>query len=429
MSQAHDTVYLMRIAHTSDWHIGRTLHGVDLHEYHARYFDHLVDLVRSEQIDAVVVSGDIYDRAIPPVSSVELLSDTLARLTDTTHVILTPGNHDSAIRLGFGAQLMRPNIHIRSKVASVAAPVEIFGVQGSAPLLVYGLPYLDPDAARPELARCCGFDGSVGAGSTSGTATTTGAAEPRESEPTIARSHEAVMSAAMGLVRTDLAVRRAAGGRVNLLVMAHAFVVGGQASESERDIRVGGVDSIPAGVFEGVDYVALGHLHGAQKVSVPGSVARYSGSPLAFSFSEMNHKKSTAIVTFGDNGVVGEPELVAAPVPRILSEVTGTMEEILGEKGATQVDDWVRIIVTDPVRPQEMNARLKQHFPHALVMQHSPVGVLSTARQSITVNATTDPAQVARQFVEDVTSTPPTAQEQAVLERALDHARAMERSA
>jgi exonuclease SbcD len=425
MSQAHDTVYFMRIAHTSDWHIGRTLHGVDLHEHHAQYFDHLVDLVRSEQIDAVVVSGDVYDRAIPPVSSVELLSDTLARLADTTHVILTPGNHDSAIRLGFGAQLMRPNIHIRSKVASVAEPVDIPTVRGSSPLLVYGLPYLDPDAARPELARCCGLDGPLGEGSVS---VAEGAEEQQDSRPTIARSHEAVMSAAMGLVRADLAVRRA-GGRVNSLVMAHAFVVGGQASESERDIRVGGVDSVPAGVFEGVDYVALGHLHGAQRVSVPGAVARYSGSPLAFSFSEMNHRKSTAIVTFGDNGVVGEPELITAPVPRQLSEVTGTMEDVLGEGGATYVDDWVRITITDPERPQEMNARLKQRFPHALVMQHSPAGAQRPQRQAIAVNATTDPAQAARQFVEDVTSLPPTAQEQAVLERALDQARAMERSA
>jgi exonuclease SbcD len=105
------------------------------------------------------------------------------------------------------------------------------------------------------------------------------------------------------------------------------------------------------------------------------------------------------------------------------------MEDVLGEGGATYVDDWVRITITDPVRPQEMNARLKQRFPHALVMQHSPAGAQRPQRQAIAVNATTDPAQAARQFVEDVTSLPPTAQEQAVLERALDQARAMERSA
>lgn len=93
----------MRILHTSDWHLGRTLHGVDLLDHQAAYLDHLVELVRSESVDAVVVAGDVYDRAIPPVEAVTLLSTALARLAEITQVVVTPGNHDSATRLGFGA--------------------------------------------------------------------------------------------------------------------------------------------------------------------------------------------------------------------------------------------------------------------------------------------------------------------------------------
>lgn len=403
VSEGSANVCLMRILHTSDWHIGRTLHGVDLLQHHATYFDHLVDLVGQEGIDAVVVSGDIYDRAIPPVDAVELLSETLARLSEKTQIVVTPGNHDSAIRLGFGASLMRPSIHIRSLIRDIARPVELVTTNGEE-LLVYALPYLDPDAARPQLS---------------------------EDSQGIARSHEAVMSAAMSAVRSDLSVRESrSSARPASLVMAHAFVVGGQPSESERDIRIGGVDSVPSGVFDGVDYVALGHLHGPQAVKGAGSaVARYSGSPLAFSFSEMNHKKSSALVEIGKDGVLGEPQLFAAPVPRKLSEVSGTMDELLGATGEKYVDDWLRVYVTDQRRPQEMNARLKARFPHALVMQHRPVGVGETARAAITVTQASNPAEVASRFIEDVTLTPPTPQERKVLEDAMDLARAQEKSA
>ncbi|WP_418605244.1 metallophosphoesterase family protein [Georgenia sp. SUBG003] len=115
----------MRILHTSDWHLGRTLHGVDLTDHHARFLDHLVELVRDERVDAVLVAGDVYDRAIPPVDSVELLSGTLARLTEHAHVVLTPGNHDSATRLGFGSAMFRDRLAVRSRISGVGEPVEL----------------------------------------------------------------------------------------------------------------------------------------------------------------------------------------------------------------------------------------------------------------------------------------------------------------
>lgn len=416
----------MRIAHTSDWHIGRTLHGVDLHEYHAQYFDHLAELVRSESIDAVVVSGDVYDRAIPPVDSVQLLSDTLARLADITQVVLTPGNHDSAIRLGFASQIMRPEIHMLPTVRGISRPVTITGTLGEE-LLVYGIPYLDPDSSRGELSRCGGTEHSSEHGATFAQGESSTDQVPAKDNAMVGRSHESVMKAAMKLMRSDYAARQKAHTRS--LVMAHAFVVGGIASDSERDIRVGGVDSVPAGVFSGVDYVALGHLHGAQKVAVPDAVARYSGSPLAYSFSEMNHKKSTAIVTIGADGVSQEPELIAAPVPRKLSDLTGSMADILGEQGDAHVDNWLRVTVTDPLRPTDMNARLKAKFPHALVMQHQPIRSGTRDRESIVVTAQANPSEVAAQFVQDVTTVPATAEETAVLTQAIDRARAAERSA
>ena len=299
----------MRILHTSDWHLGRTFHGRVLDDAHAVFADHLVELARAEAVDAVVVSGDVYDRAIPPTDSVRLLDETLRRLSDITRVILTPGNHDSARRLGFASDLLREGLTIRARVADVDRPVVIPGPDGGDGLYVYALPYLDPDAARetlpPLLADRLGeepTDAARTAPEGARTAIPEGAGDRPEKttgDPPgnasnaparrLPRSHEAVVSGALRLVAADLAARRAAAPvRVPALVMSHAFVVGGLPSEeSERDIRVGGVDSVPSGVFAslggspsarecgGLDYVALGHLHRPQEIRLAGG----SGGP------------------------------------------------------------------------------------------------------------------------------------------------------
>ncbi|GII98968.1 exodeoxyribonuclease I subunit D [Sediminihabitans luteus] len=419
----------MRILHTSDWHLGRTLHGVDLLEHQAAYLDHLVELARDEDVDAVLVAGDVYDRAIPPVEAVTLLSDAVRRLAEHAHVVLTSGNHDSAVRLGFGAALMRPEVHIRAAVAGVADPVVVPARDGGAPALVYALPYLDPDACRASLADP--------------------PTDPGAAPVLLARSHEAVMSAAVRRVAADLARRRAlppgadAGPHAPAVLMGHAFVVGGQASESERDIRVGGVDAVPAGVFAGagLDYLALGHLHGPQAVSVPAdgapTLARYSGSPLAYSFSEMHQKKSTVLLDLREHGPLGEAgdagagssaELVPAPVPRRLADLTGPLDDLLGAAGADHVDDWLRVTVTDAARPTELVARVKARFPHALQVKHQPAAPVE--RETIAVVGTAaDPLVVARDFVDHVTGAPPSDAETAVLRDALEAALASERSA
>jgi exonuclease SbcD len=374
----------MRLLHTSDWHLGRTLHGVDLLEHQAAYLDHLVGLARDEKVDAVLVAGDVYDRAIPSVEAVAVLSDALARLSETTTVVLTSGNHDSSTRLGFGAALMRDRVRLRTSVAGVASPVVV------GDTLVYGLPYLDPDFARSQLAD----------------------------DELLARSHEAVLAAAMRRVRADRATRP----ERRAVVMAHAFVTGGAASESERDIRVGGVDQVPAGVFAGVDYVALGHLHGPQQVA-PG--VRYSGSPLAYSFGEQHQHKSTVLVDLAAD----EPAvtLVPAPVPRALADVTGTLDELLASPA--HADDWVRVTVTDAARPPDLQRRVKAHFPHALVVMHAPASVVAGPSRAVAVGAASDPLDVAAQFVRHVTGAEATADELAVLRRAYEDVRAAERSA
>jgi DNA repair protein SbcD/Mre11 len=414
-------VTAMRILHTSDWHLGRTLHGVDLLEHQAAYLDHLVDLARSEDVGAVVVSGDVYDRAIPPVEAVSVLADALARLSEHATVVVTPGNHDSAVRLGFAADLLRDEVHVRARLADVGHAVDLVDEHG--PVLVHALPYLDPDAARRALAGDDTPDGLL------------------------PRSHEAVMVAAMDRVRADLDRRQrdGASGRARSVVMAHAFVVGGLPSESERDIRVGGVDSVPAGVFHGVDYVALGHLHGPQRLTFPTAggdaaagggvgtgrpapVLQYSGSPLAYSFSELHQRKATVLLDLGPDGVRGT-ELVQAPVPRRLSEVTGALSDLLGAAGEAHTDDWVRVVVTDTARPADLHARLKARFPHVLAVEHRPSTSVAGVSGAQLVTAASDPLEVVAEFVQHVTGARPTDAEAAVLRHAYEDVLAGERSA
>jgi exonuclease SbcD len=426
----------MRVLHTSDWHLGRTLHGVDLLDHQATYLDHLVELTRAEGVRAVLVSGDVYDRAVPPVEAVTLLSETLARLAEHASVVVTPGNHDSAARLGFGAAIMRDRIQVRTRVAGLAEPVVLPDDAGD--VLVYALPYLDPDAVRRELSDDAGVPADADAEPTE-------RAERADGHALLRRSHEVVVGAAMGRVRRDLfgrvdAAARAGRPRPRAVVMAHAFVVGGEPSESERDIRVGGVDQVPAGVFAGIDYVALGHLHGPQRIAGtatagtalgaddrPAPVLRYAGSPLAYSFSEQRQHKSTVLLDLGS--VELAPTLVPAPVPRRLADVDGPLEDLLGAAGEPYLDDWLRVTVTDAHRPTDLYRRVKERFPYALVIQHHPPERTSDRAGATAITAADDPLEVAAEFVRHVTGAELTDAERAVLRRAYEQVIADERSA
>ena len=146
-------VRAMRLLHTSDWHLGRSLHRADLRAAQSAFLDHLVEVARAEKVDAVLVAGDIYDRAVPPVDAVELCEDALLRLHDTgARIVLISGNHDSARRLGFGGGLLeKAGVHLRTRPGALARPVVLEDAHG--PVAVYGVPYLEPDAVRGELPQ------------------------------------------------------------------------------------------------------------------------------------------------------------------------------------------------------------------------------------------------------------------------------------
>ncbi|MEU9254159.1 exonuclease SbcCD subunit D [Streptomyces sp. NPDC048270] len=379
----------MKFLHTSDWHLGRSFHRVNLLGAQAAFVDHLIETVRAHEVDAVLVAGDVYDRAVPPLPAVELYDRALHRLAELgVPTVMISGNHDSARRLGVGAGLIdRAGIHLRTDPAGCADPVVLADVHGEVAL--YGLPYLEPALVKDQ------FDAEK-------------------------VSHEAVLGAAMDRIRADLAAR-APGTRS--VVLAHAFVTGGQASDSERDISVGGVEAVPASVFDGVDYAALGHLHGSQTI---GERVRYSGSPLAYSFSEAEHRKSMWLIELGAEGEIAAAERIDTPVPRPLARLRGPLEGLLADPAhARHEESWIEATLTDPVRPDDPMARLTARFPHTLSLAFEPEGREEEAAASYAqrLKGRSD-QEIAEDFVAHVRGGQPDEAERAVIQGAFDEVRA-----
>jgi exonuclease SbcD len=228
----------------------------------------------------------------------------------------------------------------------------------------------------------------------------------------------------MGRVRADLAGRPGARS----VVLAHAFVTGGEVSDSERDISVGGVGSVPASVFAGVDYAALGHLHGPQRLA---EGVHYSGSPLAYSFSEEQHRKAVLLVDLDPSpGGAVRVERVPTPVERPLARVTARLDDLLtADRWAGLTDHYLQVTLTDPVRPVEPMERLRVRFPHVLVLGFAPDGGGDADLRSYAARLQgRDDQEVAADFVEHVRSAPSTA-ESALLAEAFEAVRLAEASA
>lgn len=379
----------MRIIHTSDWHLGRTLHGEDLLPYQEAFLGWLLEQAVSRTVDAVVVAGDVYDRAVPPPGAVSLLDATLTGFARAgIPMVITSGNHDSAVRLGFGSGLSEAaGIHLRTRVADLARPVVLSDSHGDVG--IYGIPYLFPDAVMADL----------------------------EAE----RSHAAVLAAAAARIRADAAAR----GISRTVVLAHALITGGQVCESERDLRVGGIADAPVSALGGFTYLALGHLHGRQAVTAGDCSAAYSGSPLAFSFSERDQVKSVTLVEIDGDGRVAA-EYLPVPVPRPLREVRGTLAELLARADtdlAGLAGAWVKAVLTDRARPAAPMEQLREKWPHTLVLDFDPEGGLTRPEADLRRLAQTrDPAEVCCLFVEYAGGAPPDDAQRAVLREAVEAA-------
>ncbi|WP_223979744.1 exonuclease SbcCD subunit D [Arthrobacter sp. NicSoilB8] len=392
----------MRLLHTSDWHLGRSFHGVGMLDAQRDFIDQLVTYVREEAVDVVLIAGDVYDRALPGVDVVRLLDDALVRLTGAgAQVVLTSGNHDSAIRLGFASRLLeRGGVHLRTRLDELDQPVVLplgdsavneTGVDDTAPVLaIYGIPWLEPRLVAEQL----------GAG---------------------AASHFEVTRAATERIRADVR-HRGAARTVHSVVLAHTFASGGISSDSERDLSIGGVGAVPLDLFDGFGYTALGHLHGRQELSPS---VRYSGSPLAYSFSEAKHRKGGWLVEVDADGI-GQVREVLWDAPRTLAVLRGKLEHLLeSEDFAWAEGAYCQITLTDAARPAQAMDRLRARFPDTLVLGFDPegAGAAPKASYSSRLAEADDDLSVCCGFLEHVRGRPASDAESEVLAEALEAVR------
>lgn len=379
----------MRLLHTSDWHVGRTFHGRDLLADQEIVLGAVAELVEVERVDVVAVSGDLYDRAVPSAEAVATCTRALSRIRRAgAELVIIAGNHDSAQRLGAFAEFAAAGgLHLRTSVAELDQPVLLADEHG--PVACYGIPYLEPDPARHALGR-----------------------------PEL-RGHAGVLGEAMNRVRADLAIR---GAGVRSVVLAHAFVTGAAPSDSERTIAVGGIEDVPAAVFDGVDYVALGHLHGAQTLA---EHLRYAGSPIAYSFSEARQHKSVWLVDLGPDG----PETVRRhelPVPRRLATLRGELAELLADPANDRVADcYVYAMLTDPVRPLDAMRRLQERFPFTVRLDWLPGGAEVPPAPRYAAHGRDD-AALAEEFLLDCRGSAPSDVERALFDEAFTAVRRLE---
>lgn len=378
----------MKILHTSDWHIGRTFHGVDLRADQEAALTAIAQIVEREKVDVVVMAGDLYDRSMPSAEAVRVCNEAFVAIRQAgAELVVISGNHDSPARVGAGAEFSSAGgLHLFTDIDRIDQPLVRTDVHGE--VRFYGIPYLEPEVVR----RAMGI--------------------PE------ARSHTDVVRAAMSRVRADLA---SAPAGTRAVVAAHAFVVGGEATGSERSISVGGVETVSAEEFSGVDYVALGHLHSPQEISAE---VRYSGSPLPYSFGERSHRKAVWLVELGADGL-GAVTRVDLPEVRGLSRLTGELETLLTDPAWEEAEDhYVSAVLTDTVRPLDAMSRLQSRFPHAVHVEWQRPGGDDALHYRERVRGKDD-REVFTSFLDDVYRGP-TAEQDELITAALSAARVVE---
>jgi len=296
----------MRILHTADWHLGARLVERDRLPEHAAFLDWLIPTLRTEQIDALLVSGDIFDAANPPQDAVALYFDFLKRLADlkTVKAVITGGNHDSASHLNAPRELLRRfEVHVFGHAGDNV--VDLGGA------VVAAVPFLRERDLREAAAG-----------------------------ETMAAVHEQVRAAIRAHYTAQLAACRAIANGRPIIAMGHLTVLGATTSDSERDIHIGNLGAVGADLFDGFDYTALGHLHRPQKVAGIDTI-RYSGSPIALSFSEASDAKSVVVIDTQGMKI----ELLPIPTTRTLVRVTANRATLAADLAAIPADAWAEVTV------------------------------------------------------------------------------------
>ena len=320
----------MKFMHISDLHIGKRVNDFSMLEDQAYIFDQIQSIIMQEKVEGVLIAGDIYDKVVPSAEAVQLFDDFLTELAaKKLPVFLIYGNHDSPERLAFGADLLRhSNVHVSPVYNGKIEPIIVEDAYGE--LAVYLLPFLKPAYVKHAFPEA-----EIG-------------------------SYEEAVSYALSRISVDT-------NRRNLMV-AHQFVTGAAVCDSE-ELSIGGQDNISASLFADFDYVALGHIHGPQHIEQ--ETVRYCGTPLKYSFSEVNHKKSVTIVELKEKGTV---ELTTVPLipKRDMRKIKGTYLEVTSKSfyENSNTEDYLHITLTDEEDVPDAMGKLRSIYPNLMKLEY-----------------------------------------------------------
>ena len=362
----------MKILHTSDWHLGRSFGSVSLHDAQTQFCEWILGVAVSEKVELLVVAGDLYDRSLPPQDSVVLWRETLTAFHKAgVTVVAIAGNHDGADRVAaFDGLTDGARIFVRGGYGRAG---EILTLQFSdGPLNIALVPFLDPQLAPPEWKT-----------------------ELAEAE--VRPTHESVLQKAMDQARAGSTSPRS-------LAVVHAFVGGSTTAESERQLTVGNTDQVAATVLDGFSYVALGHLHTPQKIAGSDTI-RYSGTPIAYSFSETGAKSVVLI----DMAADGACSLEALPVPvgRGVITLTGTIEELLAPGAHPEASDkYVKAVLTDNAYVVDAKSRLLDVYPYCTDVVMKMAGTSTAIGPNDEIRSALAPRDAAEKFWEDIVNEP-----------------------
>jgi DNA repair protein SbcD/Mre11 len=322
----------MRIIHTADWHLGRIFYGSHLTNDQAYVLEQFVTIVNDFKPHAVVIAGDIYDRAVPPPDAVMLLDDIISRivLDSSASVIIIAGNHDSPNRLGFGSRLLSQfGLHIVGTIPCIPKQIQIEDKHGK--VTFFAIPYAEPSVVR----ECTGND--------------------------TVRDHTSAMNALIDSIYHNYTISPRS------ILCSHSFVSGGEESESERPLSVGGSASIPHTLFDAFSYVALGHLHQPQWI-VPNRI-HYAGSLLTYSFAESELDKSVTCLEMDPMGNVHYESIPLQP-RRSVRRINGTLHQIMQESHPTvNRDDYIMVTLLDKEPILDAIGVLRRKFPNIMHLE------------------------------------------------------------
>ncbi|MDH5729378.1 MAG: exonuclease SbcCD subunit D [Gammaproteobacteria bacterium] len=321
----------MRFLHTSDWHLGRYFHNVSLIEDQRHVLHQIIAMVQTDRIDAVLIAGDIFDRALPPTEAMTLLEEFFHQVADEQNVpiILIAGNHDQAQRLSFGSRLFaHRGVHILTELSQEPKPVLLNDEHGE--VAFFGIPYADPVLVRDQL------DADV-------------------------QTHERAMAAITQLILPQIKPTQRS------VILAHCFIDGSETSDSERTLSLGGAERIPYELFDKFHYTALGHLHGPQFRGK--ETIRYSGSPLKYSFSEVTQNKSVSIVDINETGHCEVEKRLLSPL-RDMRIIEGTLESIIEKaKEDPNPQDYLLVRLMDKQALYDPMSKLRVYYPNVLQLE------------------------------------------------------------